>query len=304
MDLKNFQTGAFRESPEHWLTDYLDRRARLGAAESEFHCDPACTRPGCKISTLPVPVSLIDLLGVARHLKAPLAAVYQNYYTLGLLANERQDWLRRLSLRLNKPCPFLRHDLCGIYPVRPLACMLFPEYLAFDNPFGINAGQAQFGDFLCLRQTLRLSRPRAEIIRQLQKMWDREELVSNYFLFKARRCSVDFGKMTRELQDAAQIDPESSDSDTDLPGAIANRVMEEFLARHLADSTILGQVPEKIARLAHKDEQLQLLRLFQDEEAIRDIRRKTADVELSFRFKKGRLIRTRQPPLPREYTFF
>lgn len=305
MEFRHSQPGAVpAQSPEQWLADYLARRARLGTAESDFHCDPACTRPGCTIATLLVPVSLIDLMGVARHLQEPLDAVYQRYYTLGLLANERRDWIRKLSVRLIKPCPFLRHDLCSIYPVRPIACMLFPEYLACENPYGVEACQAQFRDFLCLRHPIRVTRSRAAIIRQLQNMWDQEELVSNYYLWKARQCSIDFGKVTSQLQEAAQNRPGAADIGGELPGVVPNGVMERFLVEHLADSAILGEAPGKIQCLAGETQQRHLLHLFQDGEVVRKIRRTMADVELTFRFKKGKLIRTRQNPLPGEYNFY
>lgn len=306
INLTGVQPGAVASaSPEPWLTDYFARRARLGNEESDFCCDDACTRPGCKIPTLLVPVSLVDLLGVALYLQEPLGAVYQRRYTLGLLANERNDWIRQISLRLNKPCPFLHQEACSIYPVRPVACMLFPEYLACENRYGIEASQPQFQDFLCLRQPIRLSRARAEIIKQLQRMWDREELLTNYYLFNARHCCLDFGNLTHELQEVAKNQAAAgADAGPELPSTIPNRVMEQVFHEHLADSPILGEVPEKIQRLEGRAGQEQFLQLFRDEELFRQIRRQMADADLTFRFKKGKLARIRQRPLPREYNFY
>jgi Fe-S-cluster containining protein len=65
-------------------------------------------------------------------------ANYQRNYTLGLFPTEQNDWI--VSLGLKMPCPFLENDLCSIYPVRPLACVLFPEYLVCDGRFEVEAG--------------------------------------------------------------------------------------------------------------------------------------------------------------------
>jgi hypothetical protein len=93
-------------NPSQWLSAYFRTRAHLAASESEFHCDPVCTRPGCKNKNLLVPVSLIDLMGAAMHHDESVIAMYQRHYTLGLFPNEPNDWIRQVSLRLKKPCPF------------------------------------------------------------------------------------------------------------------------------------------------------------------------------------------------------
>jgi hypothetical protein len=61
------QTSPFEvEGHRRWLTEYLDTRARLASLGSTFQCDPACARPGCRKRDVQIPVSLIDLLGVAE----------------------------------------------------------------------------------------------------------------------------------------------------------------------------------------------------------------------------------------------
>jgi Fe-S-cluster containining protein len=147
-------------NPRPWLAEYLRHRADLASYKSDFHCDLTCTIPGCKNQDLQIPVSIIDLVGAAMHRDQSVSAIFPGNYSLGLLSNEREDWIRTVSLRLKKPCPFLENDRCSIYPVRPLPCILFPEYLANEGTFEANAKKDHFKDYLCFQ---RLSRsPRSE----------------------------------------------------------------------------------------------------------------------------------------------
>src|SRR3989339_67715 len=78
-------------NPPQWLAAYLRRRADLASYKSDFRCDPACTRPGCKNQDLQIPVSIIDLLGAALHRDQSVSATFPGAYTLGLLSDERED---------------------------------------------------------------------------------------------------------------------------------------------------------------------------------------------------------------------
>ena len=137
------------------------------------------------------------------HRDKSVSATYPDNYSLGLLSNEREDWIRTVTLRLNKPCPFLENDQCSIYPVRPLPCILFPEYLVNEGRFEDNAGQDHFKDYLCFQQRIPLSPDRAHVMTQLKKMWKRESLISSFYLFNHGRCHIDFSNLIQELSRAA-----------------------------------------------------------------------------------------------------
>ena len=94
------------ENPRQWLAAYLRNRADLASYQSDFHCDPACTRPGCKNPDLQIPVSLIDLLGAAMHRDKSVSATYPGNYSLGLLSNEREDWIRTVRLKIEETLSF------------------------------------------------------------------------------------------------------------------------------------------------------------------------------------------------------
>jgi len=291
-------------NPRQWLEAYFRTRAHLAAAESDFHCDPACTRPGCKNKILQVPVSLVDLLGAAWHRNESVSATYQRHYALGLLSQAQDDWIRKVSLRLMKPCPFLEHDRCSIYPVRPLACILFPEYLVGEGRFEAEAGNDHFKDFLCLQNAMRLSPTRAGIMGRLKRMWEREMLMSSYYLFNHGRCYIDFGNLTQELFRAARACKDAESTETPEPeGTIPNRVMEHFLQEHMGGCPPFEGVSAKISSLDNQEGQAQFLQLWQDDELMKKLMRTWDDRDLVFRFVKGRLKGRRRSLLPSEYNF-
>ena len=293
------------DSPRDWLKAYFRTRAHLAGCESEFQCDPACTRPGCKNKMLLIPVSLVDLMGAALHRDEPVSAMYRRHYTLGLLPQEPHDWIRTVCLRLIKPCPFLEDDRCSIYPVRPLACILFPEYLVSEGRFEAEAGKDHFQDFLCLHSTIHLSPGRAELMGRLKWMWEREMLLSSFFLFTHSRSYVDFSNCTEELLRAMWALRDADSTEThDLRDTIPNRVMEQFLQERMAGCPTLGGVAAKIDSLDTPEGQARFLGLGQDDGLMAELMTSRDERELILRFVKGRLKATRRSLLPAEYKFY
>lgn len=292
-------------NPRQWLTAYFRSRAHLASYESDFHCDPACARPGCKNQNLQVPVSIVDLVGAAMHQDGSVSANYQRNYSLGLFADERNDWIRRVSLRLKKPCPFLENDLCSIYPVRPLACILFPEYLVNEGRFEVEARKEHFRDFLCLQKTILLSPKRAEVVARLKKMWNRETLISSFYLFNHSHCYIDYSNLTKELLQADKTlrDAESKER-PDPRGTIPNQVMEHFFRERLAECQPFDGVSAKISRLNNQEGQMQFLQFLQDDLLMKKLWRIGDDRALIFRFIKGRLKAKRRSLIPSEYKFY
>lgn len=287
------------------LTAYFHTRAHLATAESDFHCDPVCTRPGCRNNAILVPVSLVDLMGAALHHNESVSAHYRRHYTLGLIPTEQDDWIRIVSPRLTKPCPFLQNDLCQIYPVRPLACILFPEYLVGEGRFEKEAGKEPFRDFLCLHSPFRLSPERTAIMRRLKTMWEREALISSYYLFKASPCYIDFSNLTKELAQAAgTLRAAEAQKSPEPPAAIPNRVMENFLQEHLAGCPTFAGVSDKISSLNNPEGQMQFLQLLQDDRLIKKLMQPRDDRNLVFSFVKGKFKSKLRSLLPKEYNFY
>lgn len=147
--------------------------------------------PACKSPGLQVPVSLVDLVAAA-HQGEPVSAAYRRHYVLGLFFNDTDYCLRTVSLKTQKPCPCLAEDLCSLYPVRPLPCILFPEYLVTRGTFEEQAKNQQFRDYLCMRRPLTISPQRARVLATLGKMLERESLVTSFYLFGQGLCHLDF----------------------------------------------------------------------------------------------------------------
>lgn len=290
------------ENPRQWLTAYLRTRARLASCESDFHCDPACTRPGCRNQDLQIQVSLIDLLGAALHLEEPVSAIYRRHYSLGLFSDQRDDWLKMAALKLKKPCPFLENDLCGIYPVRPMPCILFPEYLVWQGTFEANAGKDHFRDYLCLKQPILLSPERAKVVGKLMQMWERESLISSFYLFNHGPCRLDFGNLTGELLSRAAGPGEAASKGGPETGrTIPHQALERFFWERMAQYPPFVGLTDKIRHLQTQEGQAEFLQLFQDDLLINKIQKAGDDRALVFRFVKGELRAKRRSLTPAAY---
>jgi Fe-S-cluster containining protein len=290
--------------PRQWLTVYLKARARLASLESDFRCPPACTRPGCKDPDLQVHVSLVDLLGAALHLGESLVTIYRRHYSLGLFTNDRDDWIRTVALKLKKPCPFLEDDLCRIYPVRPMPCMLFPEYLVYQGKLEESAGKEFFRDYLCLHEPLQLAPARARVMGQLARMWGRESLISSFFLFNQGPCYLDFSNLIGELEKEAGSLKQGESGDRAGPGRyIPHQVLESFFLERIAVFPPFSGVSEKIQLLHTPEGQAQFLRLLADDHMFQKLRRPGDDRALIFRLVKGKLQARRRSLLPAAYKY-
>lgn len=247
----------------------------------------------------------MDLLAAARRLKTPVSVLYQRHYSLGLFSEDRDDWLRMVALKIQKPCPFLEDDLCGIYPVRPLPCILFPEYLAAEGKFEANARKEHFRDYLCFRSPLTLSPERTRIMVRLKRMWERESLITAFHLFGHGSCRLDFGNLTGELLEAVERSGGGmAEGGLEPGGAIPNRVMELFFLEHLAQCPPFAGMEEKLGHLQTQGGQERFLRLMQDERLFQKLRREGDDRALVFRFAKGKLQAKQRSLLPPEYKFY
>jgi Fe-S-cluster containining protein len=305
-DAKKAQAiSSLAENPRQWLKAYLRHRADLASYQSDFACDPACTRPGCKNQDLQIPVSIIDLLGAAMYRDTSVAAIYPGNYSLGLLSNEREDWIRTVNLRLQKPCPFLENDRCSMYPVRPLPCILFPEYLVNEGTFEANARQDHFKDYLCFQRPVALSPERAKVMTRLKKMWKRESLISSFFLFNHGRCHIDFSNLVQELTRAAGSQREAEPGGEPEPRRIIpNRVMELFFLKHMAGCQPFAGLSEKIDHLDTREGQVEFLQLLQDDRLLKKLKQCGDDRALVYRFVKGKLQAKRRSLSPPEYKFY
>jgi Fe-S-cluster containining protein len=292
-------------NPRQWLAAYLGARGQLASYASDFRCDPACARPGCKDQDLQVPVSLVDLTGAAGHRDEAVSASFHRHYTLGLVSNLRQDCLSLISLRLKKPCPLLEDELCSIYPVRPLPCALFPEYLVYEGTFEANAPKERFRDYLCFHRPVVLSPQRAAAVAKLKHMWERESLISSYYLFNQGHCHFDFGNLIKDFLDetGSLAEAESKERPEGRP-LIPHQAIEGFFLEQAAKHQPFAGVSEKISHLDSPEGQLQFLQFLHDDLLIKRLIEAGDDRALIFRFVKGKLQVKRRSLIPAEYKFY
>jgi len=291
-------------NPPAWLNDYLRQRASSASQHSDFQCDPACSRPGCKNPDLQIPVSVVDLLGASHYLNEPVSAIYRRYHTLGLFTNDRDDWLRTVTVRLKKPCPFLKDDLCGLYPVRPLPCMLFPEYLVSRGTFAAHAAKDQFRDYLCLREPLQISPERANVVRKMRTRFERELLLSSYYLFNDGLCHIDFSNLIEELSPAGENAGSAKPDELAEPQRfLTNQDLEQFFRERLAKLSPFDGADDKIGHLDTPEGQETFFKLWQDELLLKKLRQYGDDRALVFQFVKGKLKARRRGIIPAEYKF-
>lgn len=291
-------------NPRQWFEAYLRQRAYLASFQSTFQCDAACTRPGCKNQDVLVQVSVIDLVGAALHQDESVSAMFKRNYSLGLAPNERGEWLRLVTLRLKKPCPFLDNDRCSIYPVRPLPCILFPEYLIHEGSFQEHARKELFKDFLCLQEVISLSPERLKVITQLRKMMDRESLASSFYLFNRGAYHIDFSKLIKELADAARSQREEKSSGGLPLRVIPNQVLEHFFQEHIATMQPFTGGTEKIQHLNTQVGQADFVKYFQNDELIKNLMTHEDDRAFVFQYVRGKLQAKRRSIGSPEFKFY
>jgi Fe-S-cluster containining protein len=250
-------------------------------------------------------VSLVDLVGAAMHRDTSVSAIYHGNYSLGLLSNEREDWIRIVTLRLKKPCPFLENDRCSIYPVRPLPCILFPEYLVNEGTFEANARKEHFKDYLCFQRLIPLSPDRAGVMTQLKKMWERESLISSFYLFNSGPCHIDFSNLIKELSNEARSQRGAKSEERLEPlRIIPNQAIEHYFLKHIAKFQPFAETREKIDHLDNQERQKEFLQFLQDDRLIKKLKQHRDDRALVFRYVNGNLQAKRRSISPPEYKFY
>jgi len=293
------------EDPHEFLRAYLRTRAHLANYKSDFHCDPCCSRPGCKKKDIQVPVSIVDLAASALQRDQSVGDNYGENYSLGLVPKDKIKGLRAVCLKLKKPCPYLEHDLCTIYSVRPLPCILFPENIACEGRLAEKRQKEEFKDFLCLHHPVALSTERRKVIAQLQAMWERESLISSYYLFKDRLCYLDTTNLTRETLEAVSNSKAAASEETQgSQETTPNHLLEHFFFQHSGRCQPFAGVDEKIHQLDGLEGLNRFCQLLQDDELVKKIKRRQNGRRLVFRFVKGRLKIRRRSLIPAVYSFY
>ena len=207
------------------IESYLIDKGALYSQFSRFACEDGCPRYGCK-SDLAVSASLMELYGQALFLRRSMLEVFHLAYRLSPFVEEGLDRVR-IRITLKKPCIFLENGkLCSIYPARPAVCALFPEFLALipEKERMEYIGDNGIGAYPCVRQdSYRLTRQRAEAVRRLQRIHEKEIFGTEVYLFGLAGFSVDL----REEMLGLYPEPTAGK----VPYGSIEKALERFLSR-------------------------------------------------------------------------
>jgi Fe-S-cluster containining protein len=286
------------------IHEYFAQRTYLGSKQSEFQCSPDCSRPGCSHPDMQVPATIFDILGAAIFRDEPILAVYHKYYSLGVMPREGLEWIKSVSLKLKKPCPFLDNNRCGIYTVRPLSCILFPENYEIDGTLKTLAAQSAYKDYLCLQTPFGVSRERARTIRVLQGMLQQELLISDSYLFDISPFWIDFENLLQELVHHSHESPRASGADgTDESDLVQFASFESVFNKTFAQCRPLTQLDSRLLKLDGFDQRKKIFSGLNERKLLKSLARRNEDRPLVHKFVDGRLEARRQSLIPREHMF-
>jgi len=181
------------------MESYLEERANLFNAGSEFSCPEPCERHGCKEPDLHVAISLVDLVSLSWASGEKVSCLFKQSCKLGFDPVREGDlWLGRLSLELKKPCFFLKGKTCAVYRGRPISCALFPEAFFLSEEWASALRKDVFRNFPCVRTPCSLPPRRREVLGQLMAMSASETFLSDFFLFGMSPFLIDLKNVAGE----------------------------------------------------------------------------------------------------------
>jgi Fe-S-cluster containining protein len=237
-----------------------------------------------------IPVDIFDVIAAARRLKVNVDEVYHRNYTLGITPIEDRSVMGSVALKLKKPCPYLELDKCSIYGIRPLPCILFPEYHAAVKALPGLGGQRRYNDYKCLQTPFDVPDERMQVLQQLQRIMYRELLVSNSYLFNGSPYWIDFGRLDRGfIEEALPGLGIKAKTRRELERILTFEMLERIFDQCFRKLTPLMELEKRILRLKSRDCQARVFFQLQDHEKLRDLTRREDDRAVVLRIEKGRL---------------
>jgi Fe-S-cluster containining protein len=219
------------------LDAYLRDKLSLYTQSSDFACDDACARFGCR-SDLVVAVSLHELCGQGGFLKTRALDVFDAACRLSPSIDQGLD-KARVRIVVRKPCVFLDSAMiCSIHAVRPAVCALFPEHLALltDEERQSYIRDNGLETYPCVSRSAGVSAARKEVLRRLRLIHTREILATEIYLFGCAGFAVD---LRSDIVDASAT----------IEATVPFAAVEASLDRLLKKGGMYHAVRQKIAAL-------------------------------------------------------
>ncbi len=188
------------------MENYLRERSILFNLWSEFSCPDSCERMGCKEPDLHISISLIDLLALSWASGRKVSEHFERDTKIGFdPIKDQEPWIGRISLELKMPCNFLNQKICSIYPGRPIACALFPEYSILTGKQEFYLRKEIFRNYPCLKNPCHLSPQRREVLERLFSMSMKEFKVSDFYLFGISPFVIDIKNIVGDSLEGVKI---------------------------------------------------------------------------------------------------
>jgi len=285
------------------IQKYFAERAYLASLRSEFACNPTCLRPGCRSPQIQIPATIFDAIGAAAHRNKSVSAALLEGFVLGLLPVTGQDRIVRVALKIRKPCPYLRNEICTIYEVRPLACILFPERSFVSGTAKEMSNQEHFRDYPCLRHDCEVSQERAQVIRQLTGMLQQEILVSDCHLFGCSPFFLDLRDLMPCLAEREVMPGERSGASIHSEELFTIQHFDDLFRKLFNGYAPFEAFEKKVAELENVPTRQGLFKYFRDKRAMRRLVGRYYDSQRLFRPVQGVLKAKRMSLIPSECRF-
>jgi len=260
------------------LERYFQYQADLAAAERNMLCREDCDAPCCWMSEVDVGVSLFDLIRLSLALTTPVSSLFLNHCRFGFQCNELNPRYLNLSIKLEKPCPFLQKPRCRVHRFKPLVCVLFPEYHQIAGLLPELAKRPVFKKFPCLKSEIAVSDQRSQALKELKKMSTREEALSWYFLLEIPCFIIDTKPLVKQLKKS---------------GLKSKSFSAENYHRHLYEKLktigFFDGIMDKVTRLDTRQEMESLFSQLENKTLITSLLEKKESPEIVFRVDKNRL---------------
>ena len=257
---------------------YFQYQADFAAAERNMLCPEDCDAPGCWMNEVVVGVSLFDLIKLSLALNTSVSSLFLNHCRFGFQCNELNPRYLNLSIKLEKPCPFLQKARCRVHSFKPLDCVLFPEYHQIAGLLPELYKRPVFKKFPCLKSEITVSDQRSEALKELKKMSSREEALSCYFLLEIPSFIIDAKPLAKQLKRSGLKSKSFS------AGNYHRQLYEKLNSIGLFDG-----IMDKVRLLDTRQEMESLFSQLENQTLIKELLEKIASPEIVFRVDENRL---------------
>jgi hypothetical protein len=260
------------------LERYFQYQADLAATERNMMCPEDCDAPGCWNTEVVICVSVFDLIRLSLALNTPVSSLFLNHCRFGFQCNELNPRYLNLSIKLEKPCPFLQKTRCGVHSFKPFDCVFFPEYHQIAGVLPELAKRPVFKKFPCFKNKITVSDQRSQALKELKKMSTREEALSGYFLLETPSFIIDTKPMVKQLKKTGLKSKSFS------AGYYHQKLYERLKSTGLFDS-----IMDKVTRLDTRQEMESLFSQLENKTLITSLLEKKESPEIVFRVDENRL---------------